>query len=229
MVLSAARAQAEGYTYQIGGTYYFFLIGGKYELYVDAHVTPAEASTGHPHPCYFSGDLTSMAAPQSPTEFGGPVGIALLPYRVDSHVTLARGIYRLHVLPLSMCRWRVTIVSDPGNAPGMTQLLMLRNTESAKSAALGQTVQFYAQVRLGDTGDPQANGTLEVLHGGKLVRTEPLLFGLDNLTREPAAYVNITWSDANRALLGDNVARFTVHSRGQTFTSTVPFTLDKAP
>ena len=65
MVLSAARAQAEGYTYQIGGTYYFFLIGGKYELYVDAHVTPAEASTGHPHPCYFSGDLTSIAAPHS--------------------------------------------------------------------------------------------------------------------------------------------------------------------
>ena len=68
MALSTARAQAEGYTYQIGGTHEFFLIGGRYELYVDAHVTPAEAITGNPRPCYFVGDLTSLTTPQARTE-----------------------------------------------------------------------------------------------------------------------------------------------------------------
>jgi hypothetical protein len=123
----------------------------------------------------------------------------------------------------------VTIVSDPGNAPGMTALLMLRNTQATNSAALGQSVQFYAQIRVGDTGDPEADGTLELLHGGKVLRTEPLRFGLDDDSRAPAAYVNVTWSDADRALLGESVARFTLHSRGQTFTSTLPFTLGEAP
>jgi hypothetical protein len=227
-----ARAQ-EGYTYSSfqGFSTSFFLIGGQYELYVNAHLPLAwmlsrQANHGS---CIFGGTFQLVWPTHYAIQLGGPVQISLIPYRIDPTLPLPAGLYSLNIAPLTNCEWTFTVISTNQNAAGIAQVQMQKRTkaglESSQTASLSDQVQFYAQYRTEHNAQAAVSGTVQIINDGKVVQTFPLIVSKDSVSKANMLYVGVQWEPSDAKYLGKNTAKFIVKIGSSEFTSTGEFTL----
>jgi hypothetical protein len=209
----------------------FYLIGGQYSLYINAHV-PAESTYDGPRrSCRFAGTWQRVWPTQDSMTFGGPVPITTIHFKIGpTPVTAPAGLYSLHVTTLSDCNWTFSIVSSSLNPAGIAPVQMLRKIKTAglefsSTASLNDEVEFYAQFRTDHDLKVPVSGTLQIINNDKVVQTFPLQIGKDDVTLANALFQNVRWELSDAKYLGKNTVKFIVKIGSEELTSSGEFTL----
>ena len=226
----AAQA-GEGYKYEGSSGFgaSFYLIGGQYQLYINARQSAAYALSSTQHSCVFAGNLQRLWPTHDATQFGGPVPISNVQYKINTTLALPAGLYRVDVAPLTDCNWTFVVISTSQNSAGVAPVQMLRRTKGglafSPTASVNDQVQFYAQVRTDHDARVPVSGTLQIVHDDKLVQTFPLKLGTDDVSKADVLFADIQWEQSDTEYLGKNTAKFIVKIGESDFTSTGEFTL----
>lgn len=229
---TSTRAQ-EGYTHSSsqGFSMSFFLIGGQYELYVNARLPMAwtfSRQANH-ESCIFGGNFQRVWPTHDAMQLGGPVRISTIPYRINPTLPLPAGLYSLFVAPLTDCEWTFTVISTNQNSAGIAPVQMQRRTkdglESSQTASVSDQVEFYAQFRTEHNAQASVSGTMQIINDGKVVQTFPLIVGKDSVSKANMLSVGVQWEPSDTKYLGKNTAKFIVKIGSSEFTSTGEFTL----
>jgi len=237
-LFAAASAHAgESFVYQgtSGFSTSFYLIGGNYQLYVSAKRPVTYATAAAAKECLFNGVFERVSPTHEAMPFGTSVRIgSIVPYKLGpTPITLAAGLYHLMIPPLADCDWHFIVESTPANAAGLAPVTMLKRDPTlgrlmpAASAALGDTVLFYAAYRTDHGAAAAVSGTLQIIHDGQIVKTVPLITGVEPGAWATTARLELSFSD--RKLLGENTIKFIVKIGSTEFTSAGEFKLTATP
>ena len=219
-------------TYQshAGASTSFSLIGGKYQIYVDAHYVPNFMNKGS---CAFAGNFQRVWPTHDSMELGPSIGrvTGAIHHSIGPKTfTLPAGRYALYIASLTDCHWRFTIVSEPQEA-GVEPLQMLEwdrangTVAPAESTAIGKTVQFMAQYRTDHDAKQPASGELQLIHDGKVFETFPIMVAVDPESQATKFYLNIDFTAEDKRYIGKNTAKFNVKIGIASFTTSVEFTV----
>jgi len=223
--LGAGPAWGEAYSYKGTESFRtsFYLIGGQYELYVDAHAGAFRPT------CSFMGNFQRVWPTHDAMTLGSPVPIYAVPYRLDSTAMLPAGLYSLYIVSRTDCAWRFNILSTAQNGPGIAPVQLFErhgdNFQVVETASMSGPARFYAQFRTNHGATEHASGTGELSHDGTVIRTFPLTVTLDATSGAPVFIADIEWRPDDAKYLGKNAAKFTVKIGPSDFTSTGAFTL----
>ena len=222
-----------GETYLYHGTHgfdaSFSLIGGQYDLYVYAK-RPIDNSPSAKS-CIFSGVFERVAPTLDVMSLGAGITIgSIVPHKIGpTSVTLQAGQYRLHIPMLVDCDWKFVLNSAAQDPAGVAPVAMLRYTKSgrvfAPTASLGDTVQFYAQFRTEHSRRDTVEGTVQIMHDGRVEYTFPLIVGHDDNSGADVVYQDIKWDSSGAKCLGRNTVKFIVKIGAAELTSTGEFVL----
>jgi len=224
----------EAYTYQsqMGASTSFSLIGGKYQIYVDAHYVANFRNKGS---CAFAGNFQRVWPTHDSLELGPKIGrvTGAIHYNLGpAPLTLPAGRYALFVASMTDCHWRFTIVSDPQEA-GIEPLQMLEwdraagTVAPAEATSIGKTVQFMAQYRTDHDAKEPASGELQLIHNGTVLEKYPVLVAVDPESQANKFFINIDFGPEDKRYIGKNTAKFNVKIGSASFTSSVDFTMNR--
>ncbi len=207
----------------------FGLIGGNYQIYVDAHLGPNFMQRPT---CIFGGVFEQVYPKHDAQQLGPgvPINVAA-PYHIGPKgIGLDAGIYHLLIAAPTSCRWRFTVVSDNTNPAGLGPVLTYLATEKgltpADTVTMKDKIHFQAQYRTDHDAKVPASGEMQVYHDGKLIDSFPLHIDVDPNTTATRCYVTLYWRPPlDQAYLGKDTAKFVVKIGSQTFTSSADFTL----
>lgn len=222
----------ESYFYHGDGGYSasFNLIGGQYTVYVSAHFV-RNYKTHSPDSCIFVGNLQRVWPSHETAQLGGPAPVRNpIWFKLGPKpVSLAAGHYALYIASMSDCEWKFLLVSAPANATGVAEPQMFKagsaGTQVSNSASLKNTVQFTAQYRTAKDAAVPVSGELQLVHGGQVVRTFPLKFGIDQAMQASIAYAGLQWQDSDAKYAGKNTARMVLKIDGKEYTTNTDFML----
>jgi hypothetical protein len=209
----------------------FYLIGGQYSLYINAHVPAQSTYSGPRRSCRFAGTWQRVWPTHDSMTFGGPVPITTIHFKLGpTPLTAPAGLYSLHVTTLSDCAWTFSIISSGLNPPGIAPVQMLTKTKTAglefsSTASLNDEVQFYAQFRTDHDMKVPVSGTLQIINNDKLVQAFPLQTSKDKVTLADVLFQNVRWEPSDAKYLGKNTVKFIVKIGAEEVTSTGEFTL----
>lgn len=225
----------------------FYLIGGQYDIYVNAKrpilgpYDPASRS------CLFGGNLQRVLPTHDVISLGSGITIStIVPHKIGpSPITLSAGLYAIYISALTTCDWKFVLNSTNEDAAGITPVTMFKGAplskeiarigllgdqirvsalDPAASASLNESVRFYAQFRTDHDKREMVSGTMQIIHDGKVVSTAPLKF----ITDEQSATVfvaDVMWEPSDAKYLGKNTVKFIVTIGSAQFTSDGEFTL----
>lgn len=222
----------ESYFYHGDGGYSasFNLIGGQYTVYVAAHFV-RNYKTHSPDSCIFSGNLQRVWPSHESAQLGGPAPVRNpIWFKLGPKpVSLAAGHYTLYIASTSDCEWKFILASAPENTTGVAEPQMFKaggmGARVSDSTSLNDTVQFTAQYRTAKDAAVPVSGELQLLHGGQVVRTLPMKFGIDHAMQASIAYVGMRWQDSDSKYGGKNTARVVLKIDGKEYTTSTEFTL----
>lgn len=224
----------EAYTWQ-GQTGYstsFPLIGGHYQIYVNAHFVPGFASNRNN--CVFGGNFQQVWPKHDQSELGpgvpitGAIHYNLGPKAVD----LDEGGYALYIASATNCHWRFTLVSDQNNPAGLAAVQTFRVTHDglvpADTTSINDKIHFLAQYRTDHDAKAPVSGEMQIWQGSKLIDHFALGCDADPETTATRCHVTITWEPAkDQRYLGKDTAKFLVKIGDRQFTRSVDFTLTR--
>lgn len=227
-LLPASANASEGYFYQgfSAFTDSFYLIGGRYQLYVNARLPTSPFNT-NARPCTFSSVFERISPSPDATTLGpGGAITSGAQYKINPTLTLPAGLYRIRIATLTTCSWNFDIISTTGNKTGLAPPQLRKNTqhgwEVVNTISLTDSVEFYAPYRYGQ--QTKVSGNLEILNGGRVVGSFPLR-GDGVVGRCNVFFVDLNWEPSDAKFLGKNVARMSVKIGQEEFTTTAEFTL----
>jgi hypothetical protein len=229
--LCAEAVEDHAYAGEGGFRTTFAVVGGAYELYIDAHYPAGITQTRGS--CAFAGTLQRVDGAAAPIAFGGPARVqGALHYRFDRNVQLPAGRYALYVTESTDCPWKFILESrGAAAAAGLSQLQMFSVTPSGQTptntTAIGETVMFYAQYSPGSNASAPVSGKLQLFHNGTLVDTYPLKLHVEQDSKQPYVSIGITWDPPDVKYAGKNTMRAIVTIGGKTYTSSTDFTLTR--
>jgi hypothetical protein len=230
MALMAAPARAEeGHTYTSEAAFKasFYLIGGQYEIYVNAAPSTVAAMSGAS--CLFNGNFQRVWPTHDSMPLGGPVPFSLIPYRMDQTFALQPGFYALYVAPLIDCKWTFTVFATNANGAGVAPVDILTRTAAGmtitNTATVRDDVVFRAQFRTDHNVAAPVSGTLQIIDSGTVIRTAPLLVSQDAATKADELFAAVQFEPSDAAHLGILTARFVVRIGPADYSSTGKFTL----
>jgi hypothetical protein len=225
----------------------FYLIGGQYDIYVNAKRPITGAYAPESRSCIFGGNFQRIWPTHDALSLGSGITIStIVPYKMGpSRLTLPAGLYAIYIPTLTTCDWKFVLNSTSEDPAGIAPVTMFKAAPASKeiarvgllgdpvrynlldpavSAALNEPVRFYAQFRTDHDKTETVSGTMQLIHDGKAVSTMPLKFSND----EQSATVftaDVMWQPSNAKYLGKNVVKFTVTIGSSELTSVGEFTL----
>lgn len=230
--LSAFAGEAYTYQGQMGYSASFPLIGGHYQIYVNAHFVPGFASNRNN--CVFGGNFQQVWPKHDQSQLGPGVPITgAIHYNLGpKSIDLDAGAYALYVASATNCRWRFTLVSDNNNPAGLSAIQSFRVTSEglvlAGTTSMKEKVHFLAQYRTDHDAKMPVSGEMQIWQGGKMLDHFPLGCDADPETNATRCHVTITWEpDKDQRILGKDTARFVVEIGGKQFTQSADFTLTR--
>ncbi len=229
-LLPPSANASEGYFYKgfSAFTDSFYLIGGRYEIYVNARLPTSPFNTNAP-PCTFS-SVFERVSPNPEATTLGPGGAITsgAQYSINPTLILPAGLYRIRIATLTTCSWNFNIMSVAPNSAGLAPPQMRRKTrngwEVTNAASLSDTVEFYAPFRSTNGEQTNVSGTLQIINGGRVVQSFPVR-GDGVVGRCNVFFVDVSWEPSDSKFLGKNVARMSVKIGQEEFTTTAEFTL----
>lgn len=231
-LLPLAAHASEGYFFQGFSAFSasFYLIGGQYELYVNARLPTSPFNT-NARPCTFSSVFERVSPSPEATTLGPGAAITTgVQYQIKPTMTLAAGLYQVKVATLTTCNWNFDIISTTPNKAGLAPPQMRRKTpygmEMADTVSLTDTVEFFAPFRSINSQQTSVSGTLEIIHDGQVVESLPVR-GDGVVGRCNVFYVDLYWEPRDAKYLGKNIAKMSVKIGQEEFATSAEFTLTK--
>ncbi len=231
LTFSTPAQAGEAYTWQgiMGFSTSFALIGGHYQIYVNAHMGPDFMRRSS---CIFGGVFQQVSPKNESSELGPrvPINVAA-PYHLGPKpVNLDEGLYHVLIAAATNCQWRFTLVSDNTNPAGLSPVLTYLATDRgltpANTITMKDKIHFQAQYRTDHDAKVPVSGEMQVYHEGKLINSFPLHVDVDPNTTATRCYVTLYWRpQLDQAYLGKDTAKFVVKIGNQQFTSSADFTL----
>jgi hypothetical protein len=229
--LCAEAVEDHAYAGEGGFRTTFAVLGGAYELYIDAHFPSGITQTRGS--CAFAGTLQRVDGAAAPIAFGGPARVqGALHYRFDRNVQLPAGRYALYVTESTDCPWKFILESKgPAAAAGLSPLQMFSVTPNGQTrtdtTAIGEQVMFYAEYSPGPNAGAPVSGKLQLIRNGAVIDTYPLKLHVQQDTNQPYLSIGITWDPPDVKYVGKNTMRAIVTIGGKTYTSSMDFTLNR--
>jgi hypothetical protein len=249
-VLTAAptfAAESHFYAATHGLSASFYVIGGRYDIYVYAKRPVAGPYAPESRGCIFGGNLQRVWPTHDAMSLGSGITVStIVPHKIGpGTITVPAGLYAIYISALTTCDWKFVLNSSSEDPAGITPVTMFKappaNKEVARigilgdhirfnpldpavSASLNESVRFYAQFRTDHDKREMASGTMQIIHDGKIVSTAPLKY----VTDEQSATVfiaDVTWEPSDAKYLGKNTVKFIVTIGSAEFTSDGEFTL----
>jgi len=225
----------------------FYVIGGRYDIYVYAKRPIAGAYAPESRSCMFGGNLQRVWPTHDVMSLGSGITIStIVPHKIGpGTITVPAGLYAIYISALTTCDWKFVLNSTSEDPAGITPVTMFKAAPASKeiarigvlgdsirfnamdpatSASLNEPVRFYAQFRTDHDKREMVSGTMQIIHDGKIVSTMPLRF----VTDEQSATVfiaDVMWKPGDATYLGKNTVKFTVTIGSAEFTSDGEFTL----
>lgn len=234
LLIFATSAEAkEGYAHRgnSGFADEFYLIGGKYTLFLFAKRPIKGYNAPETRSCVFGGALQRVWPNQEPpiTLGSGVLVSTIVPHKLGPvELPLPPGRYRLFIATLTDCDWGFSLENTDDNSAGLAPIKMLKIVKGdipVESASVGDQVQFLAQYRTDHNVQAPVSGVVQIIHGGTVVYTFPLQVGTETAMYASAVFANVHFDQSDRKYLGKNAVKFLVKIGTQEFTSTGEFTL----
>ena len=203
----------------------FYLIGGRYSLYVYAKRPILGYDAPETRECLFGGNLQRVWPTHDAWSLGAGILVStIVPHKIDKPLTLPAGLYALYVTTLTDCDWHFSLISTSEDPAGIAPVTMLTRGQLAVSASVREPVRFYAQFRTDHNKAETVSGTMQLIHDGKVITTMPLKPGIDE--QSACVFVaDVIWKPEASQYLGTNTVKFIVKIGSAEFTSTGEFTL----
>jgi hypothetical protein len=234
-VLTAAPtygAESHFYAATHGLSASFYVIGGRYDIYVYAKRPIAGPYAPESRSCIFGGNLQRLWPTHDVMSLGSGITIStIVPHKIGPDtITVPAGLYAIYISALTTCDWKFALNSTREDPAGITPVTMFKAPpvnvaiarsgvlqdpvrfnalDPAASASLYEPVRFYAQFRTDHDGREMVSGTMQIIHDGKIVSTMPLKF----VTDEQSATVfiaDVMWEPSDAKYLGKNTVKFIV-------------------
>jgi hypothetical protein len=209
----------------------FTIVGGNYDIYIYAKSPSRSTYAGASKNCVFGGNLQRVGSKDDAMSFGNGVTVGpVIGYKLGPRqISLPAGVYAVYIASVTNCMWHATLQSADDNGAGLAPLEVQteKSDGPVESVTLRDKVQFIAQYRTDQARDVPIAGQMELIHGGRVVQTFPMKFGVEDDNQASVCYVNVQWEARDAALVGKNTARFVVKINGQQFTSTADFVLQQ--
>ncbi len=246
-VATTYAAESHFYAATHGLSASFYVIGGRYDIYVYAKRPVIGSYAPESRSCIFGGNLQRVWPTHDVMSLGSGITIStIVPHKIGpSTITVAAGLYAIYISALTTCDWTFVLNSTSEDPAGITPVTMfkaaplskeivrtgllgdqirLNALDPAASASLNEPVRFYAQFRTDHDKREMVSGTMQMIHDGKVVSTAPLKF----ITDEQSATVfiaDVMWEPSDAKYLGKNTVKFIVTIGSAQFTSDGEFTL----
>lgn len=240
-------AESHFYTATHGLSASFYVIGGRYDIYVYAKRPVVGAYAPESRSCLFGGNLQRVWPTHETMSLGSGITIStIVPHKIGPRtITVPAGLYAIYISALTTCDWKFVLNSTSEDPAGITPVTMFKAPpvskeiarigllgdqirfnalDPAASASLNEPVRFYAQFRTDHDKREMVSGTMQIMHDGKLVSTMPLKF----VTDEQSATVfiaDVIWEPSDAKYLGKNTVKFIVTIGSAELTSDGEFTL----
>ena len=248
-VTAAPTYAAESHFYSAthGLSASFYVIGGRYDIYVYAKRPIARPYAPESRSCMFGGNLQRIWPTHDVMSLGSGITIStIVPHKIGpGTITVPAGLYAIYISALTTCDWKFVLNSTNEDSAGITPVTMFKAPpvskeiarigllgdqirfnalDPAASASLNEPVRFYAQFRTDHDRREMVSGTMQIIHDGNIVSTMPLKFSTD----EQSATVfiaDVIWKPSDAKYLGKNTVKFLVTIGSAEFTSDGEFTL----
>jgi hypothetical protein len=256
IVMSEILAVAAAPTYAAESHFYaathglsasFYVIGGRYDIYVYAKRPIAGPYAPESRSCIFGGNLQRVWPTHDVMSLGSGVTIStIVPHKIGpGTITVPAGLYALYISALTTCDWKFALNSTSEDPAGITPVTMFRAPpvskeiarigllgdqirfnalDPATSASLNEPVRFYAQFRTDHDKREMVSGTMQIIHDGKIVSTIPLRFATDDQSAT-VFIADVVWEPSDAKYLGKNTVKFIVTIGSAEFRSDGEFTL----
>lgn len=235
LLIFATSAEAKESYYYHGDSGFageFNLIGGQYTLFVWARRPIKGYNAPETRSCAFGGNLQRVWPTQdNAVMLGSGVLIStIVPYKLGPvPLPLPAGRYRLFIATLTDCNWDFSVENTDENTAGLAPLRMINigkgGIRPVKSASVADKVQFMAQYRTDHNVQAPVSGVVQIIHGGTVVYTFPLVAGAEIAMYASAVFANVQFDQSDRKYLGNNTVKFIVKIGTQEFTALGEFTL----
>ena len=249
-VLTAApsfAAESHFYAATHGLSASFYVIGGRYDIYVYAKRPIAGPYAPESRSCIFGGNLQRVWPTHDVMSLGSGVTIStIVPHKIGpGTITVPAGLFAIYISVLTTCDWKFALNSTNEDAAGITPVTMFKAPpvsaaiarsgvlqdpigfnalDPAGSASLSELVRFYAQFRTDHDRREMVSGSMQIIHEGKIVSTRPLKFVTDEQSAT-AFIADVMWEPSDAKYLGKNTVKFIVTIGSAEFTSDGEFTL----
>jgi hypothetical protein len=249
-ILTAAptfAAESHFYAATHGLSASFYVIGGRYDIYVYAKRPIAGAYAPESRSCIFGGNLQRVWPSHDVMSLGSGITIStIVPHKIGpGTITVPAGLYAIYISALTTCDWKFALNSTSEDPAGITPVTMFRAPpvskeiarigllgdqirfnalDPATSASLNQPVRFYAQFRTDHDKREMVSGTMQIIHDGKIVSTIPLRFATDDQSAT-VFIADVVWEPSDAKYLGKNTVKFIVTIGSAEFRSDGEFTL----
>jgi hypothetical protein len=249
-VLTAAptyAAESHFYAATHGLSASFYVIGGRYDIYVYAKRPLAGPYAPESRSCIFGGNLQRVWPTHDVMSLGSGITLStIVPHKIGpGTIIVPAGLYAIYISALTTCDWKFVLNSTRQDPAGITPVTMFKaapvNKELARagvlgdptrfnaldpavSASLNEPVRFYAQFRTDHDSREMVSGTMQIIHDGKIVSTMPVKF----VTDEQSATVfiaDVMWEPSDAKYLGKNTVKFIVTIGSAEFKTDGEFTL----
>jgi len=243
----AFAAESHFYTATHGLSASFYVIGGRYDIYVYAKRPVVSPYAPESRSCIFGGNLQRVWPTHDAMSLGSGITIStIVPHKIGpGTITFPAGLYAIYISSLTTRDWKFALNSTSADPAGITPVTMFKAPpvskdiartgllgdqirfnalDPAASASLNQPVRFYAQFRTDHDKREMVSGTMQIIHDGKIVSTAPL----KSVTDEQSATVfiaDVMWESSDAKYLGKNTVKFIVTIGSSEFTSDGEFTL----
>jgi hypothetical protein len=180
----------------------FYVIGGRYDIYVYAKRPIAGPYAPESRSCIFGGNLQRVWPTHDAMSLGSGITIStIVPHKIGpGTITVPASLYTIYIAPLTTCDWKFALNSTSEDPAGITPVTMFKaapvNREMARigilgdqirfnaldpatSAPLNEPVRFYAQFRTDHDKREMVSETMQIIHDAKIVSTMPLKFVTD--------------------------------------------------
>jgi hypothetical protein len=211
----------------------FYLIGGRYDIYVYAKRPIVGPYAPESRSCLFGGNFQRVWPTHEVMSLGSGITIStIVPYKIGPRpITLPAGLYAIYIPALTTCDWKFVLSSTSENSAGIAPVQMLRRANRglafSPTASVNDQVQFYTQVRTDHDAREPVSGTLEIIHDDRVVQTFPLKLGTDDVSKADVLFSDIQWEQSDTKYLGKNTAKFLVKIGSAEFTSVGEFELTR--
>jgi hypothetical protein len=225
----------------------FYVIGGRYDIYVYAKRPIAGPYAPESRSCIFGGNLQRVWPTHDVVSLGSGITIStIVPHKIGpGAINVPAGLYAIYISALTTCDWKFALNSTSEDPAGITPVTMFKAAPASKeiarigvlgdsigfnamdpttSASLNEPVRFYAQFRTDHDRREMVSGSMQIIHNGKIVSTIPLKFVTDKQSAT-VFIADVMWGPSDAKYLGKNTVKFIVTIGSAEFASDGDFTL----